>query len=113
MRAENGPEQPASTPTVHDVETRSRTGFVSGFLVGVLMGAGIALLFAPERGEKTRGRLRRRMRSLSEEAMDGIDSASTRTRSELARRKKRLKAELEQIRERARARAQEARKTLE
>jgi gas vesicle protein len=113
MREENGPVQPTSAPMVHDVETRHRTGFVSGFLMGVLMGAGIALLFAPERGQKTRGRLRRRMRSLSEDALEGIDSASSRTRSELARRKKRLKAELAQIRERARARADEARKGLE
>jgi gas vesicle protein len=112
MTDENGPAQ--SAPTVHDMETtRGRAGFVSGFLLGVLMGAGIALLFAPERGDKTRGRLRRRMRSLSEEAMDGIDSASRSTRAELQRRKRRLKAELEEIRARAKARAQEARKALE
>ena len=113
MTTENGPEQPSAVPSVHEMEGRGRTGFVSGFLLGVLMGAGMALLFAPERGEKTRGRLRRRMRVLSEDAREGLDSASSRTRTELARRKKRLKAELEQIRERARERAREARKALE
>jgi gas vesicle protein len=112
MTDENGPVQPAAT--VHDVETtHGRAGFVSGFFLGVLMGAGIALLFAPDRGDKTRNRLRRRMRSLSENAMEGIDSAGRSTREELQRRKQRLKQELEQIRERAKARAQEARKALE
>jgi gas vesicle protein len=113
MASEDGPVQPSPAPTVHDIETRGRAGFVSGFFLGVLMGAGIALLFAPERGEKTRTRLRRRMRSLSEDARDGLDNASSRTREELQKRRKRLRAELEEIRKRAKARAQEARKSLE
>ena len=113
MTTENGPVQPGSASTVHDMETHGRAGFVSGFLVGALMGVGIALLFAPERGEKTRNRLRRRMKSFSEDAMEGIDSAGRSTRDELQRRKKRFKAELEEIRKRAQARAKEAKKVLE
>ena len=84
--------------------TRARrpTGFTAGILLGVIIGASIALLFAPERGEKTRGRLRRRVRSLGDEAREGLDRAGNRTRKELLRRKRRLRDELERVRERAR-----------
>jgi gas vesicle protein len=81
--------------------SRGPGGFAAGFLFGVVLGAAIALLFAPERGEKTRGRLRKRMRSLSEDARQGIDRAGTRTRKELLRRKRRLREELERVTERA------------
>jgi gas vesicle protein len=83
---------------------RSNAGFIAGVLFGAVLGAGIALLFAPERGDKTRGRLRRRVRSLGEGAREGIDRAGTRTRKELRRRERRIRAELA----RARARAERA-----
>jgi hypothetical protein len=41
------------------------------------------------------------MRSLSEDAREGIDRAGTRTRKELLRRKRRLREELERVSERA------------
>jgi gas vesicle protein len=115
MASEDGPVQPdpASPATVHEFEARGRVGFVSGFLLGVLIGGGIALLFAPDRGERTRNRLRRRMQSLREDTLEGIDNASSRTREELQRRRRKLKEELEQIRERAKARAQEVKKARE
>jgi gas vesicle protein len=93
---------------VEDLETsHGKAGFVAGFMLGVLMGAGFALLFAPERGERTRGRLRRRMRALREDALESLDQAGNRTRTELQRRKRRLRAELERIRKRAKERAEE------
>jgi gas vesicle protein len=76
-------------------------GFAAGLLFGVVLGAGLALLFAPEQGQKTRGLLQRGMRSLGEEAREGIDRAGARTRKELLRQKRRLRAELERVRERA------------
>ena len=82
--------------------TRRPTSFTAGILLGVIIGASIALLFAPDRGEKTRGRLRRRVRSLSDDAREGLDRAGSRTRKELLRRKRRLRDELERVRERAR-----------
>jgi gas vesicle protein len=115
MTPEDGPEvsAAASPTTVHEIEARSRAGFVAGFLLGVLIGGGVALLFAPERGERTRSRLRRRIQSFREDALEGIDDASSRTRAELQRRRRRLKEELEQIRERAKARAEEIKKSRE
>jgi len=77
-------------------------GFVSGMLFGILLGAGVALLFAPAQGEETRGRLRKQMRSLKDDAREGIDRAGSRTREELLRRQKQLRAELRRVRERAR-----------
>jgi gas vesicle protein len=81
--------------------SRGPAGFTAGLLLGVILGAAIALLFAPEQGEKTRGRLRRRVRSLGEDAREGIDRAGSRTRKELRRRKRQLREELERVRERA------------
>jgi gas vesicle protein len=74
---------------------------MAGVLFGAFLGAGLALLFAPDRGEKTRGRLRRRMRSLRDDAREGIDRAGSRTREELQRRQRRIRAELERARKRA------------
>jgi hypothetical protein len=42
------------------------------------------------------------VRSLSEDAREGFDRAGNRTRKELLRRKRRLRAELERVRARAR-----------
>ena len=96
------------TPTrEHDgvnVSTHGTAGFVAGVLFGAFLGAGFALLLAPERGEKIRGRLKRRMRSLRDDARSGIDWAGSATRKELRRRQQRIRAELA----RARARAEQA-----
>lgn len=81
---------------------RAVGGFVAGLLLGVLLGAGVALLYAPDEGEKTRGRLRKRMNSLTDDAREGLDRAGSRTRKELLRRQKQLRAELQRVRERAR-----------
>jgi gas vesicle protein len=91
----------SSTEMTSTDGTRRPTGFSAGLLLGVVIGASIALLFAPERGEKTRGRLRRRVRSLGDDAREGLDRAGSRTRRELLRRKRRLGAELERVKERA------------
>lgn len=48
---------------------------VVGFALGALVGAGLALLFAPESGEHTRRRIRNAARKLSREARQGIEDA--------------------------------------
>ena len=96
------PQGSLSGETSRNVGSRRPTGFSAGILLGVVIGAACALLFAPERGDKTRSRLRRRVRSLGEDARNGLDRAGSRTRKELLRRRRRLRAELERVRERAR-----------
>lgn len=80
---------------------RSRAGFGAGVLLGAVLGAALVLFLAPDRGHKTRRRLRRRIQSWQEDARDGIDRAGSRTREELRRRKRRFQTELARARERA------------
>ncbi len=47
--------------------------FVSGFLLGAVVGAGIALLTAPEAGNRTRRRIRRVAGEIRETATDQMD----------------------------------------
>ena len=47
--------------------------FVSGFLLGAIVGAGIALLSAPEAGTRTRKRIRRVAGELRDSAGDHWD----------------------------------------
>ncbi len=49
------------------------SGGVGSFLVGVVLGAGLALLFAPQSGEETRQVLRRQGRRLREAAEEKAD----------------------------------------
>jgi gas vesicle protein len=113
METEETPAELNEAPSTADAASRTGAGFLAGMIFGVVLGAGLALIFAPERGDKTRARLRQRMRSLREDALEGIDYAGSRTRKELRRRQRRIRAELERIRERAKARAKEAREALE
>lgn len=53
----------------------SDNGFTSGILLGALLGAIIAVLYAPERGDKTRKKLARRSGKWLDEASDYVDSA--------------------------------------
>jgi gas vesicle protein len=104
MESDDLPVVSAAETAESHVSVRSTAGFVAGVLFGAFLGAGFALLLAPERGEKTRGRLRDRMRSLRDDAREGMDRAGSRTRKELKRRQRRIRAELA----RARARAERA-----
>jgi gas vesicle protein len=104
MKSDDLPVAPAPEHDGVTVSTHGTAGFVAGVLFGAFLGAGFALLLAPERGEKIRGRLKRRMRSLREDARSGIDRAGSATRKELRRRQRRIRAELA----RARARAEQA-----
>jgi gas vesicle protein len=46
---------------------------VGAFLLGVALGAAVGLLFAPEGGVGTRGKLGRRVKQLREGAMETVD----------------------------------------
>ena len=77
-------------------------GFAVGVVFGALLGAGLALLYAPDRGEKTRRQLKRRLHRLREEAGEGFDRAGTRARKELSRRRRRLEEGIDRVTDRAR-----------
>jgi gas vesicle protein len=113
METEETPVEISEDASTAEAATRTGAGFLAGMVFGVFLGAGIALLFAPDQGHRTRDRMRRRIRSLREDALESIDHAGTRTRGELRRRQRRLRAELKRIRERAKERARAAKESLE
>jgi gas vesicle protein len=95
------PEEMAEEPSdTSDADAGGLDGFAAGLVVGTFVGAGLALLLAPERGSDTRRALRRRMRRVLADAAEGVERAGGRTRRELRRRRRQLKARLEQSRER-------------
>jgi gas vesicle protein len=108
MKTEETPGEFAEDTGTAGMGSRTGAGFLAGIVFGVFLGAGVALFLASDRGDKTRNKLRRRMRSLGEDALEGLDRAGSRTRKELRRRQQRIRAELDRIRERARERAKEA-----
>lgn len=66
-------------------------GFIGGLLLGAVIGAGIALLVAPERGAVTRRRLRQRVEDLREEARDQLDDLRDEAGEKLRRGRRRLR----------------------
>jgi gas vesicle protein len=113
MKTEDTPAEIGENSSRMEASSRVGAGVLAGLIFGVFLGAGLALFFAPEKGEKTRARVRRRLRSLREDALEGLDQAGKSTRDELRRRQRHIRAELERIRERAKERAREAKESLE
>ena len=54
--------------------------FAAGLILGALIGAGVALLFAPQSGAETRRILRKRARHLASDATDRFDDVKDRIR---------------------------------
>src|SRR5438093_7944673 len=53
------------------------SGGLSSFLIGLAVGAGLALLFAPQSGEETRRRISRSAKRVRDAAEDAVDQART------------------------------------
>jgi len=79
----------------HPDDPAGTTGFAAGLIVGALLGASIALLFAPDRGDRTRRAVRRKLRELREEAAEGLEQAGKVTRKDVLRRRRQLRAQVE------------------
>ena len=70
-----------------EVEGGSRVGgFAAGIAIGALLGAAVALLFAPAQGQVTREKLRRRLDDAREYAEEEFDDLRKRARKEIRRR---------------------------
>jgi len=54
-------------------QERQVANFISGLLLGAIIGAGVALLTAPRPGRKTRRRLRRAAEDVRDTAADRLD----------------------------------------
>lgn len=52
---------------------REAVSFVSGLVLGAIIGAGVAMLTAPQPGRKTRKRIRKTARRLQGTATDRLD----------------------------------------
>jgi gas vesicle protein len=59
------------------VESSSRNTVMGGFVLGALLGAGIALIMAPCSGEETRRRITNTARRLRQDAGDKLGQAKT------------------------------------
>ncbi|MBI4421668.1 MAG: YtxH domain-containing protein [Gemmatimonadetes bacterium] len=70
-------------------------GFIAGLVLGALVGAGVALLMAPDRGVVTRKRLTRLARKVRDDARHHLDSWRDDVRRELSRRRRRLRERVE------------------
>lgn len=69
-------------------------GFIGGLVLGTLIGAGIALLVAPERGEVTRRRIRDRMEDFQDDAKEQLGDLRDDATRALKRRHRQLKRRL-------------------
>jgi gas vesicle protein len=78
-----------------DESARGSGGLIAGIVIGALIGAGIALLAAPNTGEDTRRQISRRARGLRDDAAERFDDLSVRARRELKRRRRQLRDRLE------------------
>jgi len=88
------PDEPEETdlePTRGAEGASGMVGFVGGLVLGALVGAGIALLVAPERGRVMRKRLARRVREAGDELRDEFDGLRESARRRFARRRRRLR----------------------
>jgi len=68
--------------------------FLSGVILGAVLGAGTIFLTAPARGEVTRRRLKRRMRSAGDDARSQIGEWRDDAKRNLDRRRKRVRKRL-------------------
>jgi gas vesicle protein len=58
------------------VERRDAGGGIGSFIIGLALGAGVALLLAPQSGEETRRAVARRARRAQEAAQDFVEDVS-------------------------------------
>jgi gas vesicle protein len=66
-------------------------GFAAGLFCGALIGAGVALLVAPERGVRLRHRLARTLRDAGDDLREELGDLRDSARRRLSRRRRRMR----------------------
>jgi len=98
MAKDDGEEMDLEERNEDDDPTEPRggsgLGFLIGFVVGGLVGAGTALLLAPARGDVTRRRIGRRLRRLRDQAAERVGDVRDDAERELRRARRRIKRHL-------------------
>lgn len=87
-------------------DPNGRTGgatFLIGFIAGSMLGAGLALLFAPRTGDETRREVAERAQRVREKAREGLGSASERVTQFAERGKAMYQTAADKAREAAQA----------
>ena len=117
-----------SDPDDHPyIVIEKHSGGIGNLLLGVVIGAGVALLFAPRSGEETRSDIRRRARragdtarnvaeGVSDSVADTFESARTRVEQQILSARSAIELKKRQVTramDAGRAAAQEARGDLE
>jgi gas vesicle protein len=68
---------------------------MAGMVLGALVGAGVALLVAPERGAVTRKRLKKFVGRLRNDAKEQVDDWRSDVKAELKRRRRQIREQIE------------------
>ena len=69
--------------------------FIAGMVLGALMGAGVALLVAPERGAVTRRRLKKLVGRIRHDAGERVADWRDDVKAELKRRRRQIREQIE------------------
>lgn len=72
-------------------EDTSGVSFLSGLILGMLMGASLALLLAPQSGRRTRRRLVRTVEDVTDGTRDRLDDVTGDLRTAVKSSRKKLK----------------------
>jgi gas vesicle protein len=82
-------------------QDQSFGAFLVGFVVGGLVGAAVALLYAPQSGEETRAYIKDKSIELKDKAADTVDEARIRTEQALEDARVRADSALADVKSRA------------
>jgi hypothetical protein len=77
-----------------DEGTPGIVGLLAGLVIGAFVGAGVALLLAPERGDVTRRRIRTKFSDVTDEARDQFEGWRDQAERELRRRQRKVRRRL-------------------
>lgn len=76
--------------------------FAGGLLLGVMVGAALALLLAPQAGPRTRRNIGRKVRRLRADAEHRLEGAQRDLRKQVKRRKRKIKGKIDKVSKRTR-----------